>query len=276
MDAAPALEETSQSIWRINEVGSVRLTRFQGSLQRPHQAFPSFSFAVSRQSSTVAVLGQNLVLRNRLQEGIGALVVNTNLRVSARKLPPTKREKLVKTSDGQHSDGIIGFHKCRGSLHCRKTKSAAKMLTMFIVTITNHSTTTIHLWTTIRSNVTAKDVLPRVHAMIARLSPILHKRATWMRLFGVFWTISRCCPKPRFAATWQTAAYATRQHYQGIKVSKIISSQTVTKKRSPLRLPQLQYRHPSQTLSACTLAHTSASKRRPKEPSTSSISHPSP
>lgn len=143
---------------------------------------------------------------------------------------------MVKTSGGQHSDGIIGFHKCRGSLHCRKTKSAAKMLTMFIVTITNHSTTTIHLWTTIRSNVTAKDVLPRVHAMIAKLSPILHKRATWIRLFGVFWTISRCCPKPRVAATWQTAAYATRQHYQGIEVSKIISSPTVTKREETLTI----------------------------------------
>lgn len=152
-------------------------------------------------------------------------------------LPPTKREKLVKTCEGQHSDGIIGFHKCLGSLHCKKTKSAAKMLTMFIVTITNHSTITIHLWTTIRSNVTAKDVLPRVHAMIARLSPMLHRSATWIRLSGFFWTISRCCPKPRFAATWQTAAYPTRQHYQGIELSMIIQvSQSVTKRKKSLTI----------------------------------------
>lgn len=49
MDAAPALEETSQSVCGIDGVGSVRLARFQGSLRKPHQAFPSFSFAVSRQ-----------------------------------------------------------------------------------------------------------------------------------------------------------------------------------------------------------------------------------
>lgn len=144
------------------------------------------------------------------------LVVNHNQsRLLRADSPPTKREKCVKICDGQHSDGIIGFHRCRGSLHCRKTKSAAKMLTMFIVTITNHSKITIHLRTTIRSNVTAKDVLPRVHAMIARDSPMLHKSATWMRLSGFFWTISRCCPNPRFAATWETAAYPIRQPYQG-------------------------------------------------------------
>ena len=96
------------------------------------------------------------------------------------------------------------------------------MLTTFIVTITNHSRITIHLRTTIRSNVTAKDVLPSVHAMIARDSPMLHKSATWIRLSGFFWTISRCCPNPRFAATWETAAYAIRQHYQRIEVSQMI------------------------------------------------------
>jgi hypothetical protein len=42
----------------------------------------------------------------------------------------------------------------------------------------------------------------------------------------------------------------------------------IAKERRPLRLPQLQCRHPSQTLSACTLAHTSASKRRPSTPRT--------
>jgi hypothetical protein len=42
------------------------------------------------------VLGQNLVLRNRLQEGIGALVVNTNPRVSARRLTANKESEIGK------------------------------------------------------------------------------------------------------------------------------------------------------------------------------------
>jgi hypothetical protein len=91
-------------------------------------------------------------------------------------------------------------------LHWTKMNNAARILTKFIVTITNHNRIIIHLWTTMRSSVTAKDVFPSVQAIIANASPMSHKRATSMRCSGFSETIARCRPKPKVEATWHTAA----------------------------------------------------------------------
>lgn len=97
-----------------------------------------------------------------------------------------------------------------------------------MVTITNHNKTIIHLCTTMRSRVTAKEVLPRVQAMMARDSPMSQSSATLIRFSGCSSTVAMCLPSPIVEATWHTAEYAMRQHYHQYGISSVPTDRRVS------------------------------------------------
>jgi hypothetical protein len=59
-----------------------------------------------------AKLTQSLGRRSRLYLRVRTTISRKwKKRKGVDRIPPTNKEKLVKTSDGQHSDGIAGFQR---------------------------------------------------------------------------------------------------------------------------------------------------------------------
>lgn len=123
---------------------------------------------------------------------------------------PINNERLSKTSADQHFEGIVGFHRWRGSSHRVKTKMEIKMCRTFMEIIMNQSTTMTHRCAATRINVKAKEVFPNAHDIITKGCDTKLSRATSRKFFGFCATYSRCRPRPLSAATVKTAAYAIR------------------------------------------------------------------